>query len=116
PRIMTGNWTSLRPIRLSTFSMSPGSLLRVREGGRLRAWPGAQFVSRRSAGASLLLHADIEEGQAGGRNRGEVFELVGIPGGRQLAMQQRIERDFLGEEVHGLIPLFLLLVARETLG
>lgn len=50
----------------------------------------------------------INEGEAGQRDRLEVDEGLGIPCGRRLAVEERVQRNIAGNRIEGAVPIVLL--------
>src|SRR5690606_3845491 len=66
----------------------------------------ANMVPSRRGGSDA---GDVQEGQAGGGDGLEAGQLLVVPGGGKLAVQDRVERHLFGDEVDRLAPQLLLL-------
>ena len=103
PRIINGNAASLRPSRrnivTNLFSgwlwccWLRGLLCGLFGGFRPQSGP-------RNAKGCLGGASDVDERQAGGGKGLEAVELLLIPGAGELAVEDRVERHFIGDQVH----------------
>lgn len=50
----------------------------------------------------------INEGETGQRDRLEVDQGLGIPCGRRLAVEERVQRNIAGNRIEGAVPIVLL--------
>src|SRR5699024_10613343 len=108
PRIIIGSASSRRPI--SRTSWDTGSSVAWRWAGAEGAGVGADgWASAPTHRSGGLGGADVDEAEPGQRDGLEVHQRRGVPGGRRLAVEQRVQRDLLGEEVEQLAPGGLLL-------
>src|SRR6185312_16213691 len=68
------------------------------------AGPRGRTTAARTTGGLLRLRLDPDEGDAGGGQGLEALELVLVPGGGQLAVEDRVQRGLLGHGVDDLAP------------
>src|SRR5699024_12121654 len=107
PRIISGRASGRRPIGRTRWDTR--SAVTGRWGGT-GVGVGAGGGGRpRRGGSGGLGGADVDEAEAGQRDRLEVHEGGGIPGGRRVAVEQRVQRHLVGEQVEQLPPGLLLL-------
>src|SRR5690606_41525358 len=87
-----------------------------RAGDRCPRQGRGEGAGGRATAVRLLDHAGVEEGQPRDAQRLEALDLRAVPRGGQLAVQQRVQRHLLGDQVVRLVPQLLLLVARGADG
>src|SRR5579885_2154051 len=109
PRIIKGNAASLRPSRrnimTNLFSGCFGAGTQLTR-SRCRFEPSKRQQMRVSWAAQRVVWlgcaADADEGQSRGGQRLEARQLLFVPGTGELAVEQRVQGKFLGDEVHDL--------------